>query len=108
MKRTAAIFALAAVAAGCASSNGNSSVSLGTGSPDFTLQCPAGLSECHQRAREYCGDAGYRVERRPGDTGYTTAGTGDARTEELLGRTSRRTASQTSMTVSCKAPKPGE
>lgn len=104
MKMKLANLALIAMLAGCASSGEKSSYSVGTGSPDFTLNCPSGLAECHQLARQYCGAAGYREVRRPGSGGYTTAGSGDSRTEELLSRTDRRSASQTSMTVSCKTP----
>lgn len=108
MRIKVAELALAALVAGCSSTDEKSSYRVGAGSPEFTLNCPTGLAECHQLARQYCGTAGYREVRRPGSGGYTTAGGGDSRTEELLSRTDRRTAGQQSMTIACKTPKPGE
>ncbi|MEO1204035.1 MAG: hypothetical protein AAFX10_15125 [Pseudomonadota bacterium] len=105
MPRIAALLIVAALAAGCESSSENSSFSAGTGSPSFTLNCPSGLQECHQLAREACGTAGYRQVRNPGERGYSTAGSGDSRTEELLSRGDRRTATQTWLTVECRAPR---
>jgi hypothetical protein len=110
MKRTALGLAMAALVAGCASTEqGSSSVSLGTGSPEVTLYCQdGGLADCHNQARRYCGEAGYREVRQLGTSGYTTAGRGgDSRTEELLGRADRRGTSQTSMTITCREPRPG-
>ena len=112
MKRTVVELAIITLVAGCASSEEKSSgegssFSAGPGSPDYTVYCPSGLMECQRLARQYCGEAGYREVRQLGSGGYTTAGSGDARTEELLSRTDPRSAGRTSMTVRCKPERPG-
>ena len=105
MLRSVAVLTIAILFAGCSSTGEKSSFSAGTGSQEFTLSCPSGLQECHQLAREACGTAGYRQVRAPGSRGFSTAGSGDARTEELLGRADRSSQPQNWLTVECRAPK---
>lgn len=112
MKKTVVELAIIALVAGCASSGEKSSgegssFSAGLGSPDYTVYCPSGLVECQRLARQYCGEAGYREVRQLGSSGYTTAGSGDTRTEELLRRNDPRSAGQTSMTIRCRPPRAG-
>jgi hypothetical protein len=105
---------LTAAVSGCASSSEGSGyeVSAGAGVPpavagEHMLYCPdRGLSECHRQARQICGDLGYRQVRAPGSTMTSEkGGSGDLRNQQPLGTTSRRTISQTEMTVRCKKPK---
>ena len=114
MIRTFIVIAMTMTAAGCASTGENTSYSLGMGSPqqgntgEHHLYCPDhGPSECHQQARQICGDAGYRQVRQPGSTSTSEmGGSGDLRNQRPTSTSSRRTISQTQMTVRCKTPKP--
>ena len=103
MRKTAILLTIAVLLAGCSSSSGNAPLSDGT--REITLNCPSGLHECYQLARDACGPEGYRRVRDLEDIGFSSTDRDPSRTEQLPTRSDRGSDGQTRLTVECRAPR---